>query len=264
MKIAISSLKNNITSPFDFRFEKSSYFLIIDEDTLKYDSIANLRSISGEEKCKKNVRFFRNRGVNTLITGGLNDNFLRILNDAGIRVYEGKEGSIQENIDAYKRHCLAQNLSYNYIHNKGDDLIKKSYTQDDDFEIIAGALPKKYRKRTKIPGAWVFYKEQAAVKFFNRFTGPVKLKDISCGGTSFEISHDLKPGTLMNLKIIIPGTENLQIKGRLAWQNHDQKSNRFFAGIQFLPFGKEKRNNSLHSYKRLDQITNHYSHSKYR
>jgi predicted Fe-Mo cluster-binding NifX family protein len=263
MKIAISSLKNSITSPFDFRFEKPSYFLIIDEDTLNYDSFSNMDSNSAEDICRKNVSFFRDLGVETLIAGELNNNFLRILHDAGIRVYEGKEGSIKENIDAFKRHCLAQNISYNYIHNKVKGLIKKPCTQDDNFEIIAGAVPKDRKKRLKIPGAQVLYKEKTPVKFFKKFSGPVNLKDISWGGTSFEVRQCLKPGTPMDLKIIIPGTEKLMIKGRIAWKNYDPYNNRSFAGIQFLPFGEEKNYNSLQCYKRLDQITKQYLYSNY-
>jgi hypothetical protein len=64
-------------------------------------------------------------------------------------------------------------------------------------------------------------------------------------------------GKQIEMKIIIPGEKNIKIKGKVVWISGSVSNKTLQVGMQFLPFGGDKKYNPLQSLTRLRQITNH-------
>jgi hypothetical protein len=115
----------------------------------------------------------------------------------------------------------------------------------------------RYQERIHIPGAQVLYKKEN--KLFKRFSAPMPLKDITKSGVCFKIIHNLKIGTIIDLKILLPQKQMIRVKGRLVWANYDpQNYDQSFAGVQFLPFGEGSKYNSFHSLNKLEILSKQF------
>jgi len=117
---------------------------------------------------------------------------------------------------------------------------------------------RRYVDRICIAGAEVLYKEIRTVSLFQKFSQPFPLVDLNKSGLSFEMDHQLHPGVLLNLKLVIPGEKKINLKGRLIWITKLEKEGNYRTGVQFLPFGKGRNYNTFGSHERLLQLTNKY------
>ena len=97
------------------------------------------------------------------------------------------------------------------------------------------------------------------LNFFHKYSPPHRLVNINKSGLSFEADHQISPGMLLFLKIIIPGEKKICLKGRMVWIAAKQKMGNYLTGIQFLPFGKGKQYNSFLSHDKLQRLTTKYS-----
>jgi hypothetical protein len=123
---------------------------------------------------------------------------------------------------------------------------------------MANFKERRHLERFSIPGAKTLYKVDKRINLFNRYLGPTNLKDITKNGVCIEILEEIKPGSLLNLKILVPGEEKLDLRGQLVWSEKIEAHRPVKAGIQFLPYGKGKPYNSFKTRETLERLTRLY------
>lgn len=93
-------------------------------------------------------------------------------------------------------------------------------------------------RRFAVPGASVSYRVRSRWPLRRRSaeTGCV-LIDLSRGGAAFVTLRPLRPGTHLDLEIVVPGdAPALQVRGRLV-SSWPQNSGAHRAGVEFEPYG---------------------------
>ena len=103
MKIAISSQGKDLNSPADPRFGRTKYFVVIDTDSgafTAHDNSQNLNAPQGAGiQAAKNVN---DLGVAAVVSGNVGPKAFAALQSAGIEIYTGASGTVQETLEAFK------------------------------------------------------------------------------------------------------------------------------------------------------------------
>ncbi len=102
MKIAISSMGNDLSSQVDPRFGRCQEFIIFDSETLEFEAIPNEAINAAGGAGIKAAQLVVDKGSKVVITGNIGPNAFNVLAGAGINVFAGATGTIQNAIDAYK------------------------------------------------------------------------------------------------------------------------------------------------------------------
>jgi len=102
MRIALSSKSNNLESEIDPRFGRCNYFIIIDIETMSFESISNESSIASGGAGIKAAQTLSKVEVDVVVTGNMGPNAFQTLSAAGIKVFIGANGTIKEAIEQFK------------------------------------------------------------------------------------------------------------------------------------------------------------------
>lgn len=109
MKIAFSAQGKDTTSQTDPRFGRAKYFIVVDSETgafTAHDNSQNLNAPQGAGiQSAKNVNDF---GAEAVVSGNVGPKAYAALRSAGIEVYTGATGSVQEALEAFKAGTLNQ------------------------------------------------------------------------------------------------------------------------------------------------------------
>ena len=103
MKIAVTSKSNNLKSEIDPRFGRCSYFIIVDVETMSFDSISNKSSMASSGAGIQAAQTIAKAGVEAVITGNMGPNAFQTLSAAGITVFTVANGTIKKTIEKYKK-----------------------------------------------------------------------------------------------------------------------------------------------------------------
>ncbi|MBL7131271.1 MAG: DUF5320 family protein [Candidatus Omnitrophica bacterium] len=103
MKICITSQGNNLDSQVDPRFGRCQYFIIVDTDTLKSESVENSNVAAASGAGIQSGQFMANKGVEFLLTGNIGPNAFSTLQAAGIKIITGITGTIREAIERFQK-----------------------------------------------------------------------------------------------------------------------------------------------------------------
>ncbi|NSW90087.1 MAG: NifB/NifX family molybdenum-iron cluster-binding protein [Firmicutes bacterium] len=106
MKICISSKGNSLDSMLDSRFGRADYFIIVDTDTMEFESIENTAATSGGGAGITSGQMMVDRDIKAVITGNVGPNAMSVLKAADIDIYRGMAISVKENIESFKRGLL--------------------------------------------------------------------------------------------------------------------------------------------------------------
>jgi hypothetical protein len=120
---------------------------------------------------------------------------------------------------------------------------------------------RRYIDRIMIPGAKVYYKKSNGVTLFKRYRGPLYLADITKSTMSVPEKLLLHIKTNLDLKIVIPENQIINMKGIISGFETDINSQSVKTIIQFNPFGHGKKYNSFRSKKKLGRFLAHYYQS---
>ena len=103
MKVAITSMGDNLNSQVDPRFGRCQFFIIVDPETLEFEALpnSNLQAPSGAGIAT--AQMIAQKGVDTIITGNVGPNAYQTLSAAGIKVLTGAQGTVRETIERFKR-----------------------------------------------------------------------------------------------------------------------------------------------------------------
>ncbi len=107
MKIAITANNNDMNSEIDPRFGRAKYFAIVDTESNNYCISENSMAYdapqgAGIQAAQKII----NLAVEVLITGNCGPKAFRVLEEAGIDVYNVKEGKIMSIVEKFKKGLL--------------------------------------------------------------------------------------------------------------------------------------------------------------
>ena len=103
MKIAVTATADNLESEVDPRFGRCSYFLIIDIDTMNFESISNEGSLASGGAGIQAAQTVAKAGVDVVVTGNMGPNAFQTLSAAGITVFTGANGTVKEAVEKYKK-----------------------------------------------------------------------------------------------------------------------------------------------------------------
>ncbi len=106
MKIAVSSTGPGLADPMDPRLGRCEYLLIVDPDTMAYEAIENENKTRGGGAGIQTARTIAEKGATVVLTGNCGPNAHETLTAAGIQVFTGLTGTVQEALDLYKREGL--------------------------------------------------------------------------------------------------------------------------------------------------------------
>jgi len=108
MKIAITAEGNTLESEVDPRFGRCSHFLIIDTDTMNFESISNESAMASGGAGIQAAQTIAKSGVEAVVTGNMGPNAFQTLSAAKIKVFIGANGTIKEAIEKYKKGDLKE------------------------------------------------------------------------------------------------------------------------------------------------------------
>ena len=113
MKVAVTSQSNSLESEIDPRFGRCSYFLIIETDTMNFESISNESAMSSGGAGIQAAQTIAKTGVKVVVTGNMGPNAFQTLSAAGIKIFTGANGTIKEAIEKYKKGELKESEAPN-------------------------------------------------------------------------------------------------------------------------------------------------------
>jgi predicted Fe-Mo cluster-binding NifX family protein len=109
MKIAVTSKGKDLGSELDERFGRAKYFIIYDTDADQYialDNEVNLNAAQGAGV--QSGELIVREGANVLLTGHCGPKAFRVLNTAGVDVFNGCRGTVEQAIESYRKGEMKQ------------------------------------------------------------------------------------------------------------------------------------------------------------
>jgi predicted Fe-Mo cluster-binding NifX family protein len=103
MKIAVTAKSNTLESEIDPRFGRCNYFIIIDIDTMGFESISNESAMASGGAGIQAAQTVAKTGVEVVVTGNIGPNAFQTLSAAGIKVFTGVNGTVKEAIEKHKK-----------------------------------------------------------------------------------------------------------------------------------------------------------------
>ena len=102
MKVAVSSTGPNMDADIDPRFGRCPYFIIIDTESMAYEALENTIAASSSGAGISTTQMITNIEVQAVLTGNCGPNAYQILEAAGIKLFTGISGNINDAIATYK------------------------------------------------------------------------------------------------------------------------------------------------------------------
>lgn len=114
MKIAVSSTGKDLNSAVDPRFGRARFFIVIDTETGAFSAHDNTQSMNALQgagiQSAKNVA---DLGVQTVVSGNMGPKAFSTLHAAGIDIFTGASGTVQDALDAFNDGTLHKSGSAN-------------------------------------------------------------------------------------------------------------------------------------------------------
>ena len=108
MKIAISSMGENLDSQIDPRFGRCQYFILVDPETLAFEAVGNEGLMASGGAGVQAAQLIAQRGATILITGNIGPNAETALSASGIKIYLASGGTVKDVIQGYKTGSLRE------------------------------------------------------------------------------------------------------------------------------------------------------------
>ncbi len=102
MKIAISAMDKDPNAQIDPRFGRAPYFVMVDTETMDLQMFDNESCNHPSGAGIQTASFIAAQGVGAVLTGNCGPKAMQALTEAGIQVFTGHGGTVQEAVDQYK------------------------------------------------------------------------------------------------------------------------------------------------------------------
>jgi len=103
MKIAISSIGENLDSDVDSRFGRCNTFIIVDTESMDFQAVSNAAVGSAHGAGIGAAQGIAKLGVKAVLTGHVGPNAHMALSKAGIQMYVDASGTVGDAVEAFKR-----------------------------------------------------------------------------------------------------------------------------------------------------------------
>ena len=111
MKVIVTSTGNSLISSVDPRFGRCSLFMIVDTDNMSYETVPNSNINAQHGAGIGAAQSITRLNAQTVITGHIGPNAHTALSAAGIEVYTGAMGTIENAIEMFKKGELVKATS---------------------------------------------------------------------------------------------------------------------------------------------------------
>lgn len=101
MKVAVSASGTGIDVSVDPRFGRCPYFVIVDTETMSFETVANTSMNAPSGAGIGAAQLVAERGVEAVLTGAVGPNAAAVLSQAGIRVATGARGTVRQAVEAF-------------------------------------------------------------------------------------------------------------------------------------------------------------------
>ncbi|MFW6104874.1 MAG: NifB/NifX family molybdenum-iron cluster-binding protein [Candidatus Bipolaricaulota bacterium] len=108
MKLAITATGEDLKSNCDGRFGRCSVFVIVDPDSLEYEAIQNSSRKARSGAGIQAAETLTEAGVDAVATGNVGPNAFNALDSAGLNIYTGASGTVEEVVELFKNDELTQ------------------------------------------------------------------------------------------------------------------------------------------------------------
>ena len=102
MIVCVTSTGDSVKSELDPRFGRCSYFAFGDTDTGDVSILENEAVRSGGGAGISSGQLMVEKNVEAVITGNVGPNAMSVLSSAGMQIFRGVQGSIEDNLKNFK------------------------------------------------------------------------------------------------------------------------------------------------------------------
>jgi predicted Fe-Mo cluster-binding NifX family protein len=102
LKVAVSATGPDINAQVDPRFGRCQCFVIVDTETMDFESIPNSSAGAMSGAGIQAAQDVAEKGIVAVITGSVGPNAYQVLSSARIRVYIGAFGTVKEAVERFK------------------------------------------------------------------------------------------------------------------------------------------------------------------
>ncbi|MFO7570570.1 MAG: NifB/NifX family molybdenum-iron cluster-binding protein [Smithellaceae bacterium] len=103
MKIAVTTSGNDLFAPLDTRFGRAPKFLIYDLDANTFEVVDNQQNLNAAQGAGiQSAQNIARLGAGALITGHCGPKAFRVLQAAGIKIYNTSAATVTEALDQYR------------------------------------------------------------------------------------------------------------------------------------------------------------------
>src|SRR4030042_2336416 len=102
-KICVTAKGPNLAAEIDPNFGRAAYFLIVDPNTLAFESFANPPSQASHGAGIQSAQFVAGQGISAILTGQVGPNARQVLDSAGIRVIAVQGCNVREALSLLQR-----------------------------------------------------------------------------------------------------------------------------------------------------------------
>ncbi len=96
----------SLDAPVDPHFGRCLYFVIVDADSMEFDSFRNTTTSASNGAGVQAAQFVISKGVDALITGSIGSKAFSMLTSKGIDVLPFIKGSVADALRAYRENAL--------------------------------------------------------------------------------------------------------------------------------------------------------------
>jgi predicted Fe-Mo cluster-binding NifX family protein len=111
MKIGITSTGENLDADIDQRFGRCRNFIIVDTESMEFIVLSNENAMASGGAGIQAAQTVAKAGVKAVVTGDMGPNAFQILSAAGIMVFTGANGTVNQAIEKYKKGELKETES---------------------------------------------------------------------------------------------------------------------------------------------------------
>ncbi len=101
MKIIITASNDKIDQPFNPRFGRAEYFILIDSETREAQAFANPATDARGGAGSQAVQFIASHQPDVVISGRYGPNAFSALEAAGVKAYIASSGTVSEVLDQF-------------------------------------------------------------------------------------------------------------------------------------------------------------------
>lgn len=103
MRICVTAQDRTLESDVDARFGRCAYFIIVETDSMAFETIDNAHGQSAGGAGIQSGQLMAEKKVGVVLTGNAGPNAFQTLKAAGIEVVTNVSGTVREAIENYKK-----------------------------------------------------------------------------------------------------------------------------------------------------------------